>query len=234
MSRHFLFFAFAVAAYVPLVLLLDGPGLLTQLTLGATTAVFLFAATRGGPVPAPPIVTAIVVAAAGECLLSLGWGLYSYRNALIPIYVFFGHGIFYALAAESAQQPALQRIAPMITRGVLVAGSVMSVSGLLLFNDEWGLIWWLVAAALIALAQNSLLLSTCFVYTMLLEWAGTAIGNWRWAPEVPYAGVTSANPPSGVGLLYVLLDMMVVAITAWAADASRRRALVRDATATAH
>jgi hypothetical protein len=57
------------------------------------------------------------------------------------------------------------------------------------------------------------LLSACFVYTIILEFVGTAIGNWRWAPEVPFLGVHSANPPSGVGILYILLDLIVVAIT---------------------
>ena len=48
---------------------------------------------------------------------------------------------------------------------------------------------------------------------MILEWVGTAIGNWRWAAEVPWVGLHSANPPAGVGILYILLDLIVVAIT---------------------
>ncbi|MEO6487696.1 MAG: hypothetical protein ABIO78_07140, partial [Thermoanaerobaculia bacterium] len=143
------------------------------------------------------------------------WGLYTYRNALIPLYVPFGHGLFYAIAAESAQQRALQRIAPAITRVALIAGSLIAIVSLIAFHDTWGLLWWLVAATLILRARNGLLLSACFVYTMLLEWLGTAIGNWTWAAQVPYIGLTSANPPSGVGLLYVLLDLIVVAIAAW-------------------
>ena len=51
-------------------------------------------------------VTVILVATTGECVLSLGWGLYRYRNAVIPLYVPFGHGIFYALAAECGVLPA--------------------------------------------------------------------------------------------------------------------------------
>ena len=47
---------------------------------------------------------------------------------------------------------------------------------------------------------------------MLLEWLGTGIGNWRWAAEVPGLGLRSANPPSGVGVLYVLLDLLTVMV----------------------
>ena len=67
--------------------------------------------------------------------------------------------------------------------------------------------------ALIYVSKNQLLLSACFVYTMILEWVGTAIGNWTWAAEVPFLRLHSANPPAGVGILYILLDLIVVAIT---------------------
>src|SRR5204862_545384 len=76
--------------------------------------------------------------------------------------------------------------------------------------------------ALIALSRNRLLLSACFVYTMILEWVGTAIGNWRWAAQVPLVGLHSANPPAGVGILYILLDLIVVGITAGVARSRSR------------
>ena len=213
MTRHFLFSVAAVAVYLPLLLLADSPGLIPQVALGAATAAFLWLMARRGPVDGRQIITAIIIAGTGECFLSLGWGLYTYRNALIPLYVFFGHGIFYAIAAESARQKALQQIAPSITRGVLLAGSVIAIVSLIFFNDTWGLLWWVIAATLLARSKNQLLLSACFVYTMLLEWLGTAIGNWVWAADVPYVGLTSANPPSGVGVLYILLDLITVSIT---------------------
>ncbi|HUP46409.1 MAG TPA: hypothetical protein VM779_12965 [Thermoanaerobaculia bacterium] len=214
MTRPFVIFVLALTLYVPVVLLADSAGLVPQLALGSTTAMVLWLVARRGTVERRQIVAAVIVAAIGECILSLGWGLYHYRNAVIPLYVFFGHGIFYALAAESAQQRALQRIAPAIIRGVLIGGAVIAAATLVLYNDTWGLLWWVIAAVLIIRSGNQLLLSMCFVYTMLLEWLGTAIGNWTWVAAVPYTGLTSANPPSGVGLLYVLLDLITVAIFA--------------------
>lgn len=198
--------------YLPLLLLTDSPGFLPQLALGAATAAFLWLFARRGAIEPRQIITAIIVATIGECVLSLGWGLYTYHNALIPLYVPFGHGIFYALAAESARQTALRRIAPAITRGVIGAGSIIAIVSLVFFRDQWGLLWWVIAATLLMRSRNQLLLSTCFVYTILLEWLGTAIGNWVWAAEVPFVGLTSANPPSGVGVLYILLDLITVAI----------------------
>lgn len=145
-------------------------------------------------------------------MLSLGWGLYTYHHALIPLYVPFGHGLFYLLAAESALQPALLRHEKAIARSVLITGSVIAAIGLLFMNDQWGLIWWIVAATILARSRNQLLLSACFIYTMLLEYLGTAIGNWRWAAVVPGLGLHSANPPSGVGILYIVLDVVTVAV----------------------
>ena len=63
-------------------------------------------------------------------------------------------------------------------------------------------------------SHNGLMLSACYVYTTYLEWVGTAIGNWRWAAEVPFVGLHSANPPAGVGILYILLDLIVMGIVA--------------------
>ena len=213
MQRTFIAFVTASAVFMAAVLLLDRDGLLPQLSLGLATAAFLWFFARRSSVDPRQIVCAIVVASAGEVVLSLGWGLYSYQHALIPLYVPPGHGLFYALAAASAHQPLLRRHANDITRGVVILGSLNAVASLFFFSDTWGFLWWLGALALIARSRNQLMLSTCFIYTIILEWAGTAIGNWRWAADVPFVGLSSANPPAGVGILYILLDLIVMAIT---------------------
>ena len=196
-----------------LVLLLDAPGLPRQLTLSAATAMFLwfFAGLLG--VDGRQVLCAIVVATMGEVVLSLGWGLYSYQHALIPLYVPPGHGLFYALAAATAQQRWLRDRETAITRIVIAAGTIYAIVSFSLFGDAWGFLWWLGALALIGRSRNRLLLAACFVYTILLEWAGTANGNWTWAAQVPGVGLPSANPPAGVGILYILLDLIVVWLT---------------------
>jgi len=194
------------------VLLLDGDGAPRQFALGIATAAFLALFVRRTGVDPRPVLWAILVASTGEVVLSLGWGLYTYEHALIPLYVPPGHGLFYSLAAATAMQEPLRRHAKRITQAVLVAGSLNAAISTIFFNDTWGLLWWLGALLLITRSRNQLLLSACFVYTILLEWAGTAIGNWRWVAEVPFVGLHSANPPAGVGILYILLDLIVMAI----------------------
>ena len=222
MQRRFVLFLTAAALYIPALLLTDTRGVIPQLALGLATVAFLAVFARQSEVETRQIICAILVATTGEIVLSLGWGLYTYRNALIPLYVPFGHGVFYALAAESARQQTLRRYGRPITRGVLVIGSIIAAVSFIFFRDQWGLLWWIAAAILVMRSRNQLLLSACFVYTIILEWLGTAIGNWHWAATVPFVGLRSANPPSGVGILYILLDLITVAICAgpiWSAAA---------------
>lgn len=213
MERRFLTFLIATAVFMTSVLLLDGDGAARQFALASATTIFLWYFARTSEVSFSQIVCCIIVATVGEVVFSVVWGLYSYQHATIPFYVPPGHGLFYTLAAETARQQAVKLRGAAITRWVLIAGSVIAVLSLALRHDIWGFLWWAGAVALITISKNRLLLSSCFVYTIILEWMGTAIGNWRWAAEVPYLNLHSANPPSGVGILYIVLDLVVVAIT---------------------
>lgn len=196
-----------------LLLHIDRDGVAQQLALGASTAIFLWAFARRSDVEPRQIITAIIVATCGEIVLSLGWGLYSYKHFLIPLYVPPGHGLFYALAADTANQPALRRRSQAITRFVMIFGTLYAVLSLAIAHDAWGFLWWLGALAMIVRSKNQLMLSACFIYTIILEWTGTAIGNWIWAADVPFVRLHSANPPAGVGILYILLDLITVFIT---------------------
>jgi hypothetical protein len=207
--RVFLKLLAATAMFVPLMLLSDSADLSQQIALATATGLFLILMVRKSSVTGGQVVCAMAIATAGELFLSLGWGLYSYRYAAIPFYVPIGHGIFYALAAESARQELLRKRQNFIVPTVVVAGSLyalITVSA----GDTWGLLWWIGAAWIITRSRSPLLMSTCVVYTVLLEWAGTAIGTWRWAEIVPVVGLRSANPPSGVGILYCLLDLFTM------------------------
>jgi hypothetical protein len=213
MESRFVEFVAASAVFMTVLLFLDGDGLPRQVALGIATALFLWYFARSSEVRPGQIICCIIVATVGEVVLSLGWGLYSYRHAIIPFYVPPGHGLFYTLAATTASQQAVRLRASAITRWTLISGTIIAIVSLTLRHDIWGFLWWIGAMALIVVSKNRLLLSACFIYTIILEWVGTAIGNWTWAAEVPFLRLHSANPPSGVGILYILLDLIVVAIT---------------------
>lgn len=223
MERRFLLSLAATAAFVPACLALDRPGLPAQLALGLATVALLWQVSRGSGVDRRSIVWAVLLATCGEVVFSLIWGLYTYQHALIPLYVPPGHGLFYCLAAYAARQAWLERRAESLRRWVLFLGSAIALVSLLFFGDSWGFLWWLGAAALLLRAERPVLLSSCFVITTLMEWAGTGFGSWTWHPVVPGLGLSSANPPAGVGILYVVLDLLVVLIVG--AKAHRPEAL---------
>ena len=210
MHRQFLIFVTASAAWMAIVLLSDREGIVPQLLLGGATAAFVVYFTRRSQVAGRQIACAVIIATLGEIVLSLGWKLYSYRHAVIPLYVPPGHGLFYLLAAETSLQPRIQQWSRKITIAVMIAGTSIAILSVIAYGDSWGFLWWVAALVLLSRSRNSLLLSACFTYTILLEWAGTANGNWQWASTVPYVGLRSANPPAGVGILYIVLDLLVV------------------------
>jgi hypothetical protein len=232
-ERRFVVFVAASALFMTALLLIERDGLGQQLALGIATAAFLWLFVRRSEIAGRQVVCCILVATAGEIVLSLGWGLYSYAHAVIPLYVPPGHGLFYTLAAATARQTIFRRHAAAITRAVLAGGTALAAISLAWKHDAWGFLWWLGALALIHTSRNRLLLSACFVYTMVLEWIGTAIGNWRWTADVPWVHLHAANPPAGVGILYILLDLIVVAILAPASPAADTARIAAPCTPTA-
>lgn len=200
------------AVLVPSVLVLDAPSLSRQLTLGGVTAASLVAGAMFTRTAWLPVLLAVLIAGTGEVILSVAWGLYDYRNAVIPLYVFPGHGVFYLLALRASRIAVLQRNVRGLLAGVMAGGSLIAVAQLLLLDDVWGFLWWCGAAALIVGSRSPLLLAICFVITYALEVLGTSLGNWQWSPVVPGLRIPSANPPSGVGILYVLLDLLTVGV----------------------
>lgn len=211
-SRFATFFA-ASAIFVPLVLLLDGTGLPRQLALGTATAAFVWYFVRRLEIPPQQIALAVIVATAGELILSVGAGFYEYRFALLPLYVPAGHGLFYALAVATARQEWLVPHERVITRATAVIGSVAALIAFALRGDQLGFLWWVVAAVILMRSRHGLVISTCIAYTTLLEYLGTTIGSWYWAPVSPLFGIQAANPPAGVGILYITLDVVVIALT---------------------
>lgn len=218
MERRFPVWVAAAAAFMAAVLLLDRDGLGPQLALGIATAIFVAGFVRAMRLDVRQILWCVAVATTGEVVLSLGWGLYRYGHALIPLYVPPGHGLFFALAMATSRQPWMRDRAAAIIRAVFVAGTVLALWSLAARHDVWGFLWWLGALALVRASRNRLMLAACFVYTIVLEYAGTALGNWTWAADVPFLRLHSASPPAGVGILYILLDLIVMGICALRGD----------------
>lgn len=229
--RPLLLWLLVLSLFVPLVLLLETAELHRQLLLAASTLAMLVMLGRSLRIPRGAIITSVVIASVGEVVLSVGWELYSYRDALIPLYVPFGHGVFYAIAMASAERLPSGRFRSALVPAVLLLGSVYALLNLVGQRDEWGAVWWVIAATVIARSRDRELLAICCVYTVALELLGTGLGNWQWAATVPGLSLRAANPPSGVGVLYVVLDLLTVSAAGMTVRWRRRFAPVEEAQA---
>jgi hypothetical protein len=213
-AGRFAFWLVAVWIYIPAMLLLEDNTLLVQLTLGLTTFVFLLGLIHRSCVSWKTVGVVLGVATCGEVFMSVVWGCYEYRMGLVPPYVPPGHVIFYAIACETARRRFLVRHEKTVVRAIMTCGWIYAAASLVLWHDVWGFLWWCALAAFVYIWPAPLVIMACIVYTIALEWIGTTIGNWKWIDPVPYLRIPTANPPSGVGLGYAMLDFATILISA--------------------
>ena len=154
----------------------------------------------------------LVFATAGELFLSLVWGLYEYRLGNIPLFVPPGHVLLFFLGMQIA--------AHIPERGEWwVAALAAPLVALFAWNgaDTLGPVLYAFFLACLWLSPARRLYATMFVLSLGLELYGTWIGNWAWAANVPWIGLTADNPPLAAGAFYCVLDFLVVSATVkWA------------------
>jgi hypothetical protein len=156
----------------------------------------------------PALAACLLFATAGEIFLSLVWGLYQYRLGNIPLFVPPGHVLLFFLGT---------RIAERIPLGGewWIAGLAVPLVGLLAWTgrDTLGPLLYLLFVACLCLSPARRLYATMFVLSLAMELYGTWLGNWVWAPQVPWLGLTATNPPVAAGAFYCVLDLLVVSAT---------------------
>ncbi len=159
----------------------------------------------------------LVIATAGEIVLSLGWGLYTYRLDNIPLFVPPGHVLLLllglSLARRMPEAVALAIIGGVGAYSLLVAAAGIDTLGVLLFG--------VLLAASVAMPRQRRLYASTFVLALALELLGTWLGNWSWAREVPGVPLVTTNPPVAAGAFYCALDALVVVASARLCRASQ-------------
>jgi hypothetical protein len=76
--------------------------------------------------------------------------------------------------------------------------------------DTMGGILFLTFLFCLIFGEAKKLYATMFILSLILEIYGTWLGNWTWAYDVPWLGLTSTNPPACAGVFYCILDLLVV------------------------
>ena len=156
----------------------------------------------------PALAACLVFATAGEVFLSLGWGLYEYRLANIPLFVPPGHVLLFFLGT---------RIAARLPGRSEWWIALLAAPVVMLFTwqgrDTLGPLLYALFVACMVISPSRRLYATMFVLSLAMELYGTWIGNWVWAREVPWLGLTTLNPPIAAGAFYCVLDLLVVTAT---------------------
>jgi hypothetical protein len=153
------------------------------------------------------LMACLVIATAGEMLLSFVWGLYSYRLGNIPLYVPPGHALMLLLGISLAR-----RMPEAAAQAIIACAAIYSLVAAAAGIDTLGVPLFLVlAAASLAMPSQRRLYASTFLLSLALEFYGTWLGNWTWAREVPGIALVTTNPPAAAGAFYSALDALVAA-----------------------
>jgi hypothetical protein len=204
--------AAAIAAYLAALLAVDTQvGLQGQLALGALTWIVLLAAALPLSGERRAQVAVVICAATlAELTGSIIWGVYTYRLDNLPTFVPPAHGLVFI--AGLALSAALRRHARALVAVAAAAAAVWGVLGLTVLPrlDAAGALGVPLLLAFLWRSRARATYAGVFLVVAALELYGTAIGTWRWAPELPGLGIPNGNPPSGVASGYVWFDVMAL------------------------
>ena len=159
---------------------------------------------QAAPAKRGAMLACLLFATAGELFLALVWGLYTYREAGLPLFVPPGHVLLYLLGLSLAERMPSSLVRPIGATAALAA-AVLWATGV----DELSAI--LVALFLLCLRFGPAprLYATMFLLSLTMELWGTWLGNWHWQASAPWLGWSTVNPPFAAGAFYCVLDMLV-------------------------
>lgn len=162
------------------------------------------------------LIACVAYATAGECFLSLVWGLYDYRLGNIPAFVPPGHALLFMLGAMITAY-----VRDWITWFVPLAAAPFVIFLAVIGVDTFGLLMFAMLLACMIFSRARKLYAVMFVLALAMEIYGTALGNWAWRLDVPWLGMSTINPPLTAGVFYCVLDMLVVTTVARMMKAKR-------------
>ena len=150
------------------------------------------------------MLTVVAFATPMELFFSEVWLIYEYQRDLMPLFVPAGHYFLFDLGRifadklkENLALPVLLPLVPIVFYGAWTGGDTSAV--------------FLLALVLVCirLGPQPRLYAAMVWAALAMEIVGTSLGNWTWASEVPWTGLTAWNPPLLVGSFYCLGDVLV-------------------------
>lgn len=156
------------------------------------------------------LLSCLVLATAGELVLTEVCAVYAYRAGFLPAYVPPGHCLLYYLGVTCSRRLPLRSVKGHLPYWVY--GFEALLVGLVIWRwrvDELGALSALVVGALVFASKNRALYATMAVLSLLMEFWGTSLAVWTWSSTLGATSLSMWDPPLGVGILYCMLDALV-------------------------
>jgi hypothetical protein len=156
------------------------------------------------------MIYAALIGVFGEYLFSIFLGMYTYRLENVPHYIPMGHALIY-IGVLYFCKTVFAKINRAILENIISFFVLVYATAFLVFaHDIFGFVMSMaVLIILINKPKERLFYLTMYVVVAFLEIVGTYYQCWKW-PETAWDKIPflkSANPPSGISLVYFLLDL---------------------------
>ena len=139
-----------------------------------------------------------------ELFFSEVWLIYEYQRGLMPLFVPVGHYFLFDLGRRVAKQ--IPERSPMLLILLLVP---LVVYGAVKGTDTSAVLLILLTLGFVQWGPEPRLYASMVWLALFMELWGTYLGNWTWAANVPWTGLTAWNPPLLVGAFYCFGDLLV-------------------------
>jgi hypothetical protein len=166
----------------------------------------------------------VAIATVAEICGSLLLGAYTYRLENLPAFVPPGHGLVFLAGLSISRSAAVRRHPRAFVVAVAAIVAAWGVSGLLLLGrtDALGAITGALLIYVLLRGRTPTIYAGVFLIVGFLEIYGTSIGAWHWAATTPGTPLAAGNPPSGIAGIYVLFDVLAIALAPRVLAAGRR------------
>ncbi|DAC27667.1 MAG TPA: hypothetical protein D7H99_04165 [Candidatus Poseidoniales archaeon] len=150
------------------------------------------------------MITVLAFATPMELFFSEVWNIYEYQRGLMPLFVPAGHYFLFDLGRIMANKMKQSLALP-----ILIPFIPMVAYGFYDGSDTSGLILLILVLVFTRFGPQPRLYASMAWAALAMEIVGTQLGNWTWANEVPWTGLTAWNPPLLVGAFYCFGDLLV-------------------------
>ena len=155
------------------------------------------------------MITVVALATPMELFFSEVWLIYEYQRDFMPLFVPAGHYFLFDLGRRMAG-----KISDTIAKNSLLPFVPLVTYGVYSGSDTSGLVLLILVVGFTQWGPQPRLYVVMTWAALVMELWGTHLGNWTWASEVPWTGLTAWNPPLLVGAFYCFGDLLVNLVVA--------------------